>query len=59
MTVHGYVVVNRDGGVRPVFYKSLGAAKRGCTRDGDSVVAAEVDLNREPVFIRHKVIGAR
>jgi hypothetical protein len=59
VTVYGYVVVHATGKVGPRYYSTVGAAKRGCRRDGDSVVAVEIDLNREPLFIRRKVIGAR
>lgn len=54
--LYGYVVVHRDGKVKAMFYQTAGAAKRGCKRDGDSVVAVEVDLAREPVFIRRKKV---
>ncbi len=59
-----YAVVNREGQLRkrtraqggaPMVYETLSAARRQC-RDGDSVVEMYLNLDREPLFTRGKVV---
>jgi hypothetical protein len=50
----GVLYENRDG--RPCIYDTKAAAQRMADDDGDSVVYVTVHLNREPVFIRKKVL---
>ena len=60
-----YAVVGTGGIVRRsktsrhrnlMIYNTLAKAKGQARRDGDSVVEIEVDLSREPLFIRRKVV---
>jgi hypothetical protein len=59
-----YVVVSKDGDVRSGtrsglhVYRTLSKAQAQCRRPGDSVVEAVVNLDREPLFIREKKVGA-
>ena len=62
-----YVVVSKDGhiprtgsatGRHLKVYDTLASATRACTTPGDSVVEAVVNLDREPLFIREKKVGA-
>lgn len=62
-----YAVVNAHGKLRRrgdtraaatgsfMVYDSLAVAKRQC-RDGDSVVQLELDLDRQPLFIKGQVL---
>lgn len=59
-----YVVVSHDGrlnrsyGARhtAVLYPTAGAARRQARQAGDSVVVVEIDLTKEPIFIREKTL---
>lgn len=60
--IRRYVVVSGDGhlyGSPNSLYDTTGKAQRWCCRDGDCVVAVDVDLTREPLFIRRKVITGK
>ncbi len=59
MTV--YAVIKADGTIRRgvhglYVYSTVTSAKKSARASGDSVVAVEVDLTREPVFIRKKYL---
>lgn len=56
-----YVVVTREGklkakGGKVTAYRSQKAAERWARNPGDSVVVLDLDLTREPVFIRGVVL---
>ncbi len=60
-----YAVIKTDGSIRRTvrerhssfcIYDTPGKAKNNARHDGDSVVAIEVDLTREPLFIRRRVV---
>ena len=63
MTV--YAIVKADGEVRCrrggagnlCVYKRESVAKNHARADGDSVVSIEIDLAREPLFIRHRKVS--
>lgn len=50
----GVLYHNRDG--RPCIYDTKSKAQAQADDDGDSVVLVTVHLNREPVYIRRKVL---
>lgn len=58
-----YVIVTANGTLRrsdggpPSLYDTPGKAQNQCRRDGDSVVEVEIDLTREPVFIRQRKVS--
>jgi hypothetical protein len=55
-----FAVVSRDGSPRraykrrsvAVLYKTEAMARRYADRDGDAVVVVDIDLTKEPIFIR-------
>lgn len=53
VSANGDLYTNRHH--RPMVYFNIGKAKEQCG-DGDSVVEVTVHLDREPVFIRNRVI---
>lgn len=58
-----YAVVDSDGDLvyrkfGPMIFDSESQAKNRARDDGDSVVEVEVDLSKEPIFIRRKVVNA-
>ena len=65
MKLEVFVVVKADGQIRRrtrkghaglYVYDTKAKAQNNCRVDGDSVVVSEIDLTREPIFIRRKVI---
>jgi hypothetical protein len=57
-----FAVVDRDGRLyynrdnRPCIYDSVKKAQKQADEDGDSVVVVTVHLDREPRFIRRKLV---
>lgn len=48
-----YAIVNREGKLKkPTLFTQLARAKYWAKEDGDSVVQVEIDLTKEPLFIR-------
>jgi hypothetical protein len=67
MTIQLFGIVKADGtlkyrrsghGSGPMVFDDEGKARKWARADGDSVVVIDVDLKREPVFIRRKVVTA-
>lgn len=59
-----YLILKADGTPRHnkrsrnlCLYDTCGKAKNNARADGDCVVAVDVDLKREPLFIRRKVMS--
>lgn len=62
-----FAIVKPDGTIRRKqrsrhqsfqIYDTEGKAKNNARADGDSVIAIDVDLTREPLFIRRKTVTA-
>lgn len=59
-----YAVVSREGRVRraykarttAVLYPTAAMARRYADHAGDSVVVVDIDLTKEPIFIREKAL---
>lgn len=58
-----YAILDGNGKLRRslrtnhlMVYTSNATARRAAQKDGDSVVEAEIDLTKEPLFIRRKVV---
>lgn len=53
MTVTLWVIIQADGNLRPNprVYTTKDRAVAACKREGDSVVQARVNMDKEPVFI--------
>lgn len=56
-----YCIITRTGVLkkkagRATLYEHTSSAQRGAKNDGDAVVAIDIDLDREPIFIRKKVL---
>lgn len=67
MTLKLYAILKGDGTIRHAkrlrhkargicIYDTLGKAKNNARTDGDSVIVIDVDMTREPVFIRSKKV---
>lgn len=50
-----YAIVHENGAIMMSLFATLGRAQSSAKYDGDSVIAVQIDLNREPLFIRRKV----
>lgn len=58
-----WAVIRPDGSIKRsrrsnhlMIYLSAGSAKTQASSDGDAVVEVDIDLSREPTFIRKKVV---
>jgi hypothetical protein len=51
-----YAVVHEDGAIMQSLFPTTGRAQSAARYDGDSVVPVIIDLGKEPVFIRRKVL---
>lgn len=60
--IDGFVIIDRNGRLKkparsaPSIFSTAGKARMRATNDGDSVVPITIDLTREPVFIRSRVL---
>ncbi len=64
MTKIVYLVIRADGNLKTrgrsaagSAYTSKAEAQRRATSSGDAVVAVEIDLDKEPLFIRRRTLN--
>jgi len=60
-----YAIIQRNGEIKRskrsahlMIYTTREMARRCASCDGDSVVEVDIDLNKEPLFIRSKRLGS-
>lgn len=51
-----YIVVHENGRAMSSLFTTMGKAQQKARYDGDTVIAVEINLDREPLFIRRKVL---
>lgn len=58
-----YIIVTANGNLRrgrsvgPRLYDTKGKAQNKCLKLGDSVVEVEIDLTKEPLFIKERLMN--
>jgi hypothetical protein len=56
MKLKYYVILNHEGKVKSNLHSQYARACFWAKDDGDSVVEVEIDLDRQPLFIRKKTL---
>jgi hypothetical protein len=51
-----FAVVHEDGAIMQSLFPKMGRAQSAARQDGDAVIAVQIDLTKEPLFIRRKVL---